>query len=157
MTKKSASSAPATPDHPLSEKLDRTADELQLIREILSESQIDFQWAIQNCFQRTEAKPTNRTPSLGLLPVYNESDAVEVEHNRLQAFGEILSVDDADNSAVVLLIPSNETITVSQDSLSRIVPDALRRICEEPSSCIDPDPVLNSKVEPADIPRGNLF
>jgi hypothetical protein len=149
--------APAneTLEHPLSKQIERLCNELQLTRQVLDELRTDVQWAIQNGLVPRKAE----TPLHNLLPVYDEGDAVEVNHNRLQEFGEIISVDDAETSAVVLLIPSNETITLPQDSLSRVAPDSLRRACTAPALCVVPDSesadTSNLLSDPGD--KGHLF
>lgn len=70
-----------------------------------------------------------------LLPTFEEGDAVIVIHEGHELFGEVTSINDAENLAEVLLIPSNQTMTVMQDKLSRIQPDSLRRLT--PSVVVD--------------------
>ena len=162
------SSAPATasqPEHPLAEILERLANELQLTRQALDELRTDVQWAVQNCLTRSADEPglsvrdsaTNREP-LHLLATFEEGDAVIVNHNGHELFGEVISIDDAENLAEVLLIPSNETMTVIQDNLSRVQPDSLRRLCPESASCVLPNAAAEeaaSKIQSAST--GRLF
>ena len=143
------SSAPAAvqqPEHPLAEILERLANELQLTRHALDEVRTDVQWAIQNCLTRSKDEPVSpaknsvkQSTHLNLLPTFDEGDAVIVDHNGQELFGEVTSMNDAENLADVLLIPSNETMTVTQDKLRRIQPDSLRRLCHEPASCVHSD------------------
>ncbi|MDZ4683526.1 MAG: hypothetical protein SH850_00460 [Planctomycetaceae bacterium] len=58
-------------------------------------------------------------------------DAVELNLNRQDVWGEIVALDDAANMAIVQLIPSAEEVTVSQDVL---VPERATARC----GCIDP-------------------
>ncbi|MEQ9411961.1 MAG: hypothetical protein RIK87_29880 [Fuerstiella sp.] len=126
MAKNRPASAPAT-EHPLLQPLERIADELNLIRTVLDEIRSDYQWAVQN--RRPQFVDTNDFPAVDnvRLTLFDEGDAVEVDHNRLQGFGEILAVDDATNLATVLMIPSNEHVTVLQDALRKVEGDRLNR------------------------------
>ncbi|MCA9047090.1 MAG: hypothetical protein KDA89_00080 [Planctomycetaceae bacterium] len=175
MAKKHTAATPASPatefEHPLAEHVERLANELQLTRQVLDEIRTDLQWAIQNCLQRNcsndnsngqpdSAKATPVEPStLNLLPTFDEGDAVVLKHNGEEFFGEVTAINDAENLAEVLLIPSNATITVTQDELSRIDPDTLRRLCSEPATCITPDPAPASQGGSACNPvsPGQLF
>ena len=169
MTKKS--SAPAAtlqPKHPLAEILERLANELQLTRQALDELRTDVQWALQNCLIRS-AGPAGEPDSpsrdsatdskaINLLPTFEEGDAVVVNHNGHELFGEVISIDDAENLAEVLLIPSNETLTVIQDNLSRVQPDSLRRLCPEPASCVVPNaPITEAAANTEPASSGRLF
>lgn len=175
MAKKRTAATPASPateyEHPLAEHVERLANEVQLTRQVLDEIRTDLQWAIQNCMQRNssddnsndgpdsaDVAPQER-PSLNLLPTFDEGDAVVLKHNGEEIFGEVAAINDAENLAEVLLIPSNTTITVTQDELSRIDPDTLRRLCSEPATCISPDPAPAPQVGSADKPAspGQLF
>lgn len=49
----SAPAAASQTEHPLSEILERLANELQLTRQALDELRTDVQWAIQNCLTRS--------------------------------------------------------------------------------------------------------
>ncbi len=60
-----------------------------------------------------------------LLSNYLNINAVEFEAGEQTRFGEIIAVDDANNQAIVQLIPGNEEVLVDQDHLSRIKPDHL--------------------------------
>ncbi|MCA9078466.1 MAG: hypothetical protein KDA93_25790 [Planctomycetaceae bacterium] len=63
-----------------------------------------------------------------LLPsvtLFEPGNAVEFKLDRTECFGEIVSVDDARNEAVVILIPSQECVTVDQDRLTKVEPDEL--------------------------------
>jgi len=66
--------------------------------------------------------PEAERPSLTLFDV---GDAVEFEIDGEEQFGEIIALDDARNTARVLLISSEEEITVEQDRLTKVVPDEL--------------------------------
>lgn len=63
--------------------------------------------------QRHSPLPPNRTPAV----LYEVGQAVEFDGDEGEQFGEILEVDEAANAAVVLLIPSQERVQVSQDLL----------------------------------------
>lgn len=126
MAKNRPASAPAT-EHPLLQPLERIADELNLIRTVLDEMRSDYQWAVQN--RRPQFADTKDVPTADKVPLtlFDEGDAVEVDHNRLRGFGEVLAVDDATNLATVLMIPSNEHVTVPQDSLRKAEGDQLNQ------------------------------
>jgi hypothetical protein len=57
--------------------------------------------------------------------LYEIGDAVEFEWEGEELFGEIVALDDARNQAVVMLIPSQDELTVSQDELKKVEPDDL--------------------------------
>ena len=61
-------------------------------------------------------------PQLMLLEA---GDAVEFDLDGETWFGEIARLEDAENLAVVMLIPTFEEVEVSQDNLRRIEPDEL--------------------------------
>lgn len=122
MAKESAS---ASAESDIASALDRVADELQLVREVLDEIRTDFQWAVQDgrIVDRTErAEIHERVQSLTL---FNEGDGVELDIDGELTFGEVVSVDDGNNSAVVQLVPSNGTVTVRQDDLSKVDADPI--------------------------------
>ncbi|MEZ6128996.1 MAG: hypothetical protein R3C59_09955 [Planctomycetaceae bacterium] len=154
-------------DHPLAEHIERLANELQLTRQVLDEIRTEIQWAVQNCCRRIDPADSTRWPaprkavesSLSLLPTFDEGDAVVLRRNGEEIFGEVVTINDAENLAEVLLIPSNATITVIQDELSRIDPDTLRRRCTEPGSCVIPDAatVPDSAAVTPTAPNGRLF
>lgn len=151
MAKNRPASAPAT-EHPLLQPLERIADELNLIRSVLDEIRSDYQWAVQN--RRPQLVDTNDLPSVDnvRLALFDEGDAVEVEHNRLRGLGEILAVDDATNLATVLMIPSNEHVTVPQDSLRKAEGDRLNR------SALNEVGGTTAETNRGDLPEpGNLF
>lgn len=51
------------------------------------------------------------------MTLWELGDAVEFTIDGREVWGEIIGLDDAANSATVLLIPSEEEVTVSQDLL----------------------------------------
>ncbi|MFV0443009.1 MAG: hypothetical protein ACK5Q5_05525 [Planctomycetaceae bacterium] len=59
------------------------------------------------------------------LTLFNAGDAVEFELDGEELFGEVIDVDDARNSATVMLIPSQDEVVVCQDDLRRAEPDPL--------------------------------
>lgn len=135
-----ASASDSTPEHPLTTPLEKLTEELKLIRTVLDEIRTDLQWAVQNRDAKREAGPSVDPTNAGrLLNTFEEGDAVEVNDGVEPSFGEISSIDDARNEATVILIPSNEVVTVSQDSISRVAPDQLRRAFErmESDSSVD--------------------
>ena len=151
MAKNSPASAPTT-EHPLLQPLERIADELNLIRTVLDEIRSDYQWAVQN--RRPQFADTKDVPTADKVPLtlFDEGDAVEVDHNRLRGFGEVLAVDDATNLATVLMIPSNEHVTVPQDSLRKAEGDRLN-----PHS-LSTATVAAAETDRRDLPEpGNLF
>ncbi len=120
--------------------LERLTEELKLIRTVIDEIRTDLQWAVQNRHGKHEAAhPDVPTTAGRLLNTFEEGDAVEVNVGVEPSFGEISSIDDARNEATVILIPSNEVVTVSQDSITRVAPDQLRRAFErmESDSSVD--------------------
>lgn len=81
----------------------------------------------------TEPEPSASTPSvqpslfveLDTLPpitLYEIGDSVRLEHDGREESGEITALDDARNLATVMLIPSTEEITLSQDLLTKLDP-----------------------------------
>lgn len=64
-------------------------------------------------------------PELSKLPLFEPGDAVEFEKDGTDLFGEIVALDDANNQASVMLIPSEEHVAVSQDELTKTKPDPL--------------------------------
>ncbi|MCA9076719.1 MAG: hypothetical protein KDA93_16965 [Planctomycetaceae bacterium] len=61
------------------------------------------------------------------IELFEAGDAVEFDLDGETYFGEIATLDDAENSALVQLIPSFEEVEVPQDLLTRIEPDELSR------------------------------
>lgn len=155
----SGPSATAESSHPLASHLDRIADELQLVRQVLDELRTDFQWAVQNGRLRVEHSD-HEAVSGSPLTLFDEGDAVEFWHEGKDCFGEIIAIDDARNRATVLLIPSNETVSVLQDELTRVEPDERRG---QPDTVVSTSETLTN-VETTAIPTdrempapGNLF
>ncbi len=70
-----------------------------------------------------DTTPRERPP----IELFEEGDAVEFELEGETYFGKIAAVDDAENKALVQLIPSYEEVEVPQDLLTRIEPDELSR------------------------------
>lgn len=138
--------------------LNRVGDELQLIREVLDEIRTDFQWAVQNGRIVVRRERASIHEQLHSLDLFNEGDGVELELNGETVFGEVETVDDGRNEAMVHLIPSNEAVTVRQDALTKIQPDALAR--QTPSSffeTVQPKTVHRTAVLPELPEPGNLF
>lgn len=134
MPRRTPASAPEpTPEHPLIAPLERLTEELKLVRTVLDEVRTDLQWALQNqgrvrdLMSRQNSLESASSAAGKLLTTFEEGDAVEVNDGEVPSFGEISSIDDAHNEATVILIPSNKVVTVSQDSISRVLPDQLRR------------------------------
>ena len=117
----------ASAESDIASALDRVADELQLVREVLDEIRTDFQWAVQNGRIVVRAERAEIHEKVQSLELFDEGDAVELEIDGKLACGEVVAVDDGCNSAVVQLIPSNTTVTVQQDALSKVDSDALAR------------------------------
>ena len=139
-------------------------EQLKGIGQVLEEIRTDFQWAAQNCrIDPEEAKRSKPVASDDvqpprLLATFDEGDAVILNHDGVELFGEVVSINDAENLAKVLLIPSNETITVIQDQLSRIQPDGLRRLCTDETSRTPSDRSPNAGVPDArHAAPGQLF
>jgi len=138
----------SAPEHPLVAPLERIADELKLLRMALDEIRTDLQWAVQNSRSVSETSIPPRSSAGEFIPLFDEGDAVEVNDGIHVSFGEVESIDDATNKATVILIPSNEVITVSQDSISRVVPDQLRRAFESEVSEASTVPVIPESQSP---------
>ena len=60
-----------------------------------------------------------------LLTLFEVGEAVEFAWDEEELFGEIVTVDDAHSEATVMLIPSQDEITVPQDILTKVSPDPL--------------------------------
>ncbi len=82
------------------------------------------------------------------IELLEAGDAVEFELEGEIWFGEIAAVDDAENSALVQLIPSYEEVEVPQDLLTRIEPDELSRREEVWTQIMDLDHETSSLAEP---------
>jgi hypothetical protein len=81
-----------------------------------------------------EPKPLRHAPAdvetgdpefVSTVTLYEVGDAVEFEWEGEEMFGEIVTLDDARNQAVVMLIPSQDEVTVCQDELKKVEPDEL--------------------------------
>ncbi len=81
----------------------------------------------------SEEAPVNdpATSELTSIELFEVGDAVEFEGEGEVWFGEIADLDDAQNAAIVQLIPSFEEVDVPQDLLRRITPDELTRRHDE--------------------------
>ena len=150
----------SAPEHPLIAPLERISDELKLLRTVLDEIRTDLQWAVQNDRSASEASMPVRRSAGEFISLFDEGDAVEVNDGIHVSFGEVESIDDATNEATVILIPSNQVITVSQDSISRVVPDQLRRAFESEVNEASTDPAVSesqSSRPPAGSRTDRLF
>ncbi len=135
-----AKTKPASAESGLSAALNRIADELRVVRDVLDEMRADMQWAVQNGRVVVQVEPPQSESAPSPLTLFEEGDAVEFEHGSEVAFGEVVETNDGLNEAVVLLIPSNERVTVRQDDLQRVEPDPLSRR-DTSSSATAPEPV----------------
>ncbi|WP_231740961.1 hypothetical protein [Thalassoglobus neptunius] len=108
--------------------LERIADELQIVRNVLDEIRTDFQWAVRNGRVVIHSQSTEPvTPQHPEVTLFNEGDAVEFDLGGEFAFAEIVELNDGLNRAIVQLTPSGETITVQQDDLQKVETDRLAR------------------------------
>jgi len=114
-------------EHSLVAPLERLADELQLVRTVLDELRFDIQWAVQNGAFKARRSGSRDGSALPALTLFNQGDAVDFSLDGQSHFGEVVDIDDANNLASVVVIPSNEVITVSQDALTKQDPDPLQR------------------------------
>jgi hypothetical protein len=83
--------------------------------------------------ERAQPPPEVRTPAgepgdsefVSTVVLYEVGDAVEFAWEGEELFGEIVALDDARNRATIMLIPSEDELTVCQDDLTKVVPDEL--------------------------------
>ncbi|MCA9073717.1 MAG: hypothetical protein KDA93_01700 [Planctomycetaceae bacterium] len=87
----------------------------------------------------SEHPDNTTTPEHSPIDLFEEGDAVEIKLDGETWFGEITGLDDAENSAIVQLIPSFEEVEVPQDLLIRIEPDELSRREEVWQQIMDAD------------------
>ncbi|MCA9112862.1 MAG: hypothetical protein KDA52_23115, partial [Planctomycetaceae bacterium] len=96
---------------------------------------------------KTEDEAVVDRPPIELFEV---GDAVEFDLDGETYFGEIAALDDAENIALVQLIPSFEEVEVPQDLLTRIEPDELSRREEIWTQIMDQhDETLSHPQQPA--------
>ncbi len=67
------------------------------------------------------------------LTLFEPGEAIEFRRDGKDLFGEIVALDDGRNVATVMLIPSGEALTVSQDELAKAHPDPLTPVPEPPA------------------------
>ena len=79
------------------------------------------------------------------IELFEAGDAVEFDLDGETYFGEIAALDDAENIALVQLIPSFEEVEVPQDLLTRIEPDELSRREEVWTQIMDLDDETSSR------------
>ncbi|WP_145364500.1 hypothetical protein [Stratiformator vulcanicus] len=140
--------------HPLVPLLNQLCEELQLFRELIEDLRVDIRYVLDNDLGQPEPVRKSSVPARPALTLFDPGDAVEFRHEGRDVFGEIVSVDDANNRAMVQLIPSMEQVTVCQDDLRHAERVGLKRRaaakCEN-TSVGSADEVL------AESPQGSLF
>ncbi|MFV0443927.1 MAG: hypothetical protein ACK5Q5_10180 [Planctomycetaceae bacterium] len=82
------------------------------------------------------------------LTLFTAGDAVEFEFDGEELFGEIVALDDARNEATILLIPSQDEVTVEQDILTRVEPDPLSYEEQEVTSVVVGDTDTSTPTAP---------
>lgn len=98
--------------------LDRIAGELQLIRETLDHIRTDLQWWTQNQSTEQSEDQQEEVRDPRLLPVFYPGDRVTLKDGRLEATATVVDIDDAYNTAGIVVEPKGELQSVSQDLLS---------------------------------------
>ncbi len=98
---------------------------------------VEPETALQVTEPETPADATRET--LPPITLFEIGDAVEFELDGEVWFGEIAELDDAENAALVQLVPSFEEVDIPQDLLTRVEPDELSRRAELWEQIMDAD------------------
>ena len=114
-----ASESPESADCDVVPVLERIADEIRVLRDVLDEIRTDFQWAIRN--GRTEVgQPTRSAPSENPPLKVTAGDTVEFEYGGEPAIADVLKVNLDRHLATVRLIPNGTEMEVHMDTLSKV-------------------------------------
>lgn len=139
------------------DQIERLANEVKVLRESVDELKTSLEWAIRNA-RLTVHFDEAATPSFLPPPplwLFEIGDAVTLEYQGEQIVGEVVELNDGENSATVRLVASGTLVSIEQDQLTGVPNELLghRPVSDETSS---PSVPAGDSPAPAPTP-GRLF